>query len=331
MSVIISYKAGSNVDTLPSNMDFKVHPVSKAVDFQTLKEVVKLFVDSANTSFSVDEAALKEGQLKKLPDGFLFSTIQTETVIEVSQKYSRPGKIYGKTHKSKPIRLFVIVTPSADSVATKEVDEVVTVEEEKPQKVEQTKEENKQEAELTIEEKRDASFRLMLDELSQKIKEREERKQQLLLCKEFDQTFGDEQTQEIDNSVSYDEDVQQSFEEDPANLFFFDREKTADLDKLIEEGWKVYTNPTFQQDPPSYDTLPKFNPLQRAEGTFAWTPCVDQTVYDKSINEDEDEDESSSSDDDVYYIPKRRRHVHWEDEESTVEEYATSLLINSKR
>lgn len=167
-AAIVSFHVDNDGQMSVQNLDLQMHKFfqTKYEAISSLEPVANAFVEKQNQHFVLEKADVS--CLKTLPDGFNF--VQKEDSNErvaVWLKYSKPGRIYGKSHKSKRIRLFVVLA-TTETIAEKPV--VVVEKQETPVKT--------AEPVLSFEQQRDASYCKLIAELEQVLKERELRKQQ---------------------------------------------------------------------------------------------------------------------------------------------------------
>jgi hypothetical protein len=333
MSAIISFHVDASGTVSVSDLDLKMHALfeTKLEAVEQMKDVVNEFVKKCNDEkglvVSDESKGLKEGELQlssKIPDGFHFSKPEEGEQYAMWVKYSKPGRIYGRTHKAKRIRLFVTIDVPVMIPLAPVAPPVCDILTDKKSKLSPSK--GSPDEKQSIEEKRDASYRDMIVELEQKLKERRElNEQKLLALPSSPKTPLSSPVQ----SRSDDDEEKRRFdafvEEAIKGLNAFDYIEQ----NKIDEGWRIFTNPMFGQTLPEPPQLLAELPLagQKDESTsdvmkaimavpntsFSFSSSPDSpSSSSSSVLSDSSSQDSSSSDEEVYYVPCKRRCISYD-------------------
>lgn len=321
MSAIISFHVEPSGQVSISDLDLKIHDIfeTKEEAISQMRTVVDKFVEKCNKEKGLEKVN-DVSDLKNLKDGYNFSKPDEGNNYSMWVKYSKPGRIYGKSHKSKRIRLFVILDIPIVIPEAPVAPEVV------PPKT-QTKPKIENESQnLSLEEKHYANYGAMIVELQEKLRERQERrhegeqkKQETVLNADSIVETEKEQEEEteipltpapspvschslMDEKELFDQFVEEAVKE----LTAFDFIEQQQKDDLVERGWKVFMNPMFNNhtsvtEDQSDDDIYYNIPVKKR--------C---SSYDADVDEVSDNEWSStfsSSDDEVYYIMPKQKSV----------------------
>lgn len=329
MSAIISFHVDSSATVSVADLDLKIHQLfdTKEEAISQMKVVVDTFADQCNKERGLNKVE-NLADLKKVEDGYNFSKAEEGNNFSMWVKYSKLGRIYGKSHKSKRIRLFVIVetpffvpeAPVAPPVLKKQ---------------ERTPKKEVSEDDQTIEQKHYANYGAMIVELQEKLKQRQEQKEEQQQHKE-DQGQREQEKSEVpetpapspiscrsltDEKERFDQFVEEAVKELSA-FDFIENEK----DKMVEQGWKIFMNPMFDQNDLTDEEIYNMPAKRR---------CIsyDEEDQEEILTESFDSSSSfslsssfSSSSDDVYYIlaPKAPKEEIDEDDSISYSEFFDS-------